>query len=307
MAIFNGTAAANRLVAAATNDVRQGLGGADTLEGAAGSDTLYGSAGVDVLRGGAGADVFVLRVGEGGSAERMADFQLGVDRVQMTAASGYQPTAAGAVRDGVSGTVLTWGPGGGDTAFIPGVSGATLAQLTAPAGSPAVAGRSVLGTTANDTMAGGAGDDTLRSSSGDDAVSGGAGVDSYVLSLGRGGFVVTSPSEGVFTLRPSPGGMGTNFGVDTVSNVESFQIVSSNTTVTVAATEMMARFNFGYSHAPTAGNDKLLGSYGADTTNGGAGNDTVEGSNGNDRLAGGAGADVLRGGDGADVFVFRAW
>ena len=136
MAIFNGTASANRLVAAATNDVLQGLGGADTLEGAAGSDTLYGSAGVDVLRGGAGADIFVLRVGEGGSAERMADFQLGVDRVQMTAAAGYQPTAAGAVRDGVSGTVLTWGPGGGDTAFIPGVSGATLAQLTAPQAAP---------------------------------------------------------------------------------------------------------------------------------------------------------------------------
>lgn len=162
------------------------------------------------------------------------------------------------------------------------------------------------GTTGADWQAGGAGDDTIRSSAGNDTVSGGGGADTYVLNLGRSGFVVTSPSEGVLVFRPAAGGPMATFGVDTVSGVESFQIVSSNTTVTVAAADMMARFNFGYSHAPTAGNDKLLGSAGADSINGGGGNDTVEGGYGNDRLAGGAGTDVLRGGDGADVFVFRA-
>ena len=69
---------------------------------------------------------------------------------------------------------------------------------------------------------------------------------------------------------------------------------------------MMARYNAGYSHAASGGNDKLLGSYGTDTISGLGGNDTVEGSYGNDRLDGGAGTDVLRGGDGADVFVFNA-
>ena len=162
------------------------------------------------------------------------------------------------------------------------------------------------GTSGADRQIGGAENDTLRSSAGNDTVSGGAGVDTYVLNLGRSSFVVTSPSEGVLVFRPAAGGPMANFGVDTVSGVEKFQIVSSMTTTTVSASEMMARFNFGYSHAPTAGNDKLLGSAGADSINAGGGDDTVEGGHGNDRLAGGAGTDVLRGGDGADVFVFRA-
>lgn len=162
------------------------------------------------------------------------------------------------------------------------------------------------GTAGADWQAGGAGDDTIRSSAGNDTISGGGGTDTYVLNLGRSSFAVTSPSEGVLVFRPAAGGPMANFGVDTVSGVEKFQIVSSMTTVTVAASEMMARFNFGYSHAPTSGNDKLLGSAGADAINAGGGNDTVEGGYGNDRLAGGAGTDVLRGGDGADVFVFRA-
>jgi len=175
-----------------------------------------------------------------------------------------------------------------------------MAQFTGTNGNDTLRGG-----TGNDAVNGGLGDDLIRSDAGDDAVQGGAGFDTYALNLGRGSFVVTSAGDGTFTFRPAPGSLS-NFGTDKVSGVESFQIVSSNGTVTVAAADMLARFNFGYSHAPTAGNDKLLGGFGADTINGGAGNDTVEGSNGADRLSGGSGADVLRGGEGADVFVFRA-
>jgi Ca2+-binding RTX toxin-like protein len=164
----------------------------------------------------------------------------------------------------------------------------------------------LVGGAANDVLRGLDGNDTLQGGGGNDSFDGGAGADTYVLNLGRGGFVVTSPSAGVLALRPAPGGFGSDFGLDTVLNVESFQIVSSNTTETVAAGDMMARFNHGYSHAPTAGNDKLLGTFAADTINGRGGNDTIEGSNGADRINGAAGADVLRGGEGADVFVFRA-
>lgn len=164
----------------------------------------------------------------------------------------------------------------------------------------------LMGLAGNDTMGGGTGNDTLNGGAGDDAVDGGAGVDTYVLSLGRCGVVVTSTPEGALVLRPTPGGMGGNFGIDTVSGVEFFKISTSTGTVTVAASEMMARYNSGYSHAATAGNDKLLGGYGADTMNGLGGNDTLEGSNGDDTLNGNAGTDVLRGGDGADLFVFNA-
>lgn len=151
------------------------------------------------------------------------------------------------------------------------------------------------------------GNDTLRGTSGDDAVQGGAGVDTYVLNVGRSSFVVTSPSEGVFVIHAPPTGPSLNMGTDTIKGVENFQIVSSNTTVTVSASEFLKRYNFGYSHAATEGNDKLLGSYGANTINGLGGDDTIEGSYGDDRLDGGVGTDVLRGGAGADVFVFNAW
>ncbi len=95
----------------------------------------------------------------------------------------------------------------------------------------------IIGTGGADRQTGGAGNDTIRSSAGDDTVSGGAGADTYVLNLGRGSFVVTSPSDGVFVCRPAASGLATDFGVDTVSGVESFRLVSSNTTVTVAAAE----------------------------------------------------------------------
>ena len=162
------------------------------------------------------------------------------------------------------------------------------------------------GTTGADRMTGGAGGDTIRSSAGDDTIEGGAGFDTYALSLGRASFVVTSPADGVLVFHPAPGGPPLNFGTDTVSGVESFQLVGPYSTLTVPLGEMMARFNQGYTRTPTAADDKLIGTSGADGIHGLGGDDTIEGGFGDDRLDGGAGADVLRGGAGADLFVFRA-
>ena len=297
-----------------------GTDGDDALVGGAGDDTLDGGWGGEILTGGAGADTFVFRAWEGGTVsggpERITDFQLGIDRVATTGDYGYQPWVMDAVQDGVAGTLLTWG-WNDDRVFIAGVTGVTVEQLTdpvVPAAVPQAAlveeappvGQDMVGTAGDDATVGGAGDDTLRSSAGDDTIEGGAGSDTYVLSLGRASFVVTSPAEGVLVIHPSPGGPSAGFGTDTVSGVETFQIVSSNGTVAVPAGEMLARFNFGYSHAPTEGNDKLLGGQGADSIDGLGGDDTVEGGAGDDRLNGGAGANVLLGGEGADVFVFDA-
>ena len=112
---------------------------------------------------------------------------------------------------------------------------------------------SLAGTAADDVMLGGAGNNTIRSSAGDDAVEGGAGFDTYVLNIGRSGLVVTSPAEGVFVIRPTPGGLGGSFGTDIVADVESFRIVSSTGTVTLSADEMLARFNDGGSEALESG------------------------------------------------------
>ncbi len=163
----------------------------------------------------------------------------------------------------------------------------------------------ITGTSGADRQTGGAGDDTIRSGAGDDTIAGGAGFDTYVLSLGRASFVVTSPAEGVLVFHPAPNGPLVNFGADTVSGVESFQLAGPYSTLTVPFGEMMARFNKGYGHAPTAADDKLVGFAGADAINGQGGDDTIEGGHGDDRLAGATGADVLRGGAGRDTFVFR--
>ena len=164
----------------------------------------------------------------------------------------------------------------------------------------------IAGTNGADRQTGGAGDDTIRGSAGDDTIEGGAGFDTYVLHLGRAGLVVTSPAEGVLVLRPAPSGPRLTSGTDTVSGVERFQLVGPDGALTVAAEEMMARFNFGYAHAPTAADDKLVGAAGADSIDGLGGDETIEGGHGDDRLDGGAGADRLTGGEGADVFVFRS-
>lgn len=302
--------------------ILSGTDGDDALIGGAGDDTLDGGWGGEVLTGGEGADTFVFRAWEGGAVsggpERITDFQLGIDRVTTTGDYGYQPWVMDAVQDGVAGTLLIWG-WNDDRVFISGVTGVTVEQLTTPVAPAAVlaalveapppvppVGENMVGTAANDDMAGGAGDDTIRSGAGDDRIEGGAGFDTYVLGLGRSSFVVTSPGDGVLVIHPATGGPGAGFGTDTVTGVEEFEIVSSNATVTVSAAEMLARFNFGYGHAPTGGDDKLLGGNGADSIDALGGDDTVEGGAGDDRLNGGAGANLLLGGDGADVFVFDA-
>ena len=78
------------------NDSLYGLVGSDRLEGGAGADKLYGGdgddvliggAGQDTLTGGAGADLFIIGLGDG--ANTIADFQDGVDHIDLSAFGGY--------------------------------------------------------------------------------------------------------------------------------------------------------------------------------------------------------------------------
>ena len=79
------------------NDTLNGLAGGDRLEGGAGNDRLFGGDGDDVLIGGAGqdtltgglgADVFVLAPGDG-ATNTIADFEVGLDRIDVSAYGGY--------------------------------------------------------------------------------------------------------------------------------------------------------------------------------------------------------------------------
>lgn len=84
---FEGRGGADRLT---------GSLGADTIDGGAGADVIVGGGGADTLRGGGGRDLFV--VGEGdslaGTADRITDFRVGVDRIDLLAIDARTRTGA---------------------------------------------------------------------------------------------------------------------------------------------------------------------------------------------------------------------
>lgn len=66
----------------ALDDLIIGGAGNDDLRGGAGDDRLIDGAGSDILRGQAGADIFVFRAD--GVADSIADFQRGIDRIDLS-------------------------------------------------------------------------------------------------------------------------------------------------------------------------------------------------------------------------------
>lgn len=70
------------LVGRSGNDNLAGEAGNDVLRGGKGDDFLSGGRGDDLLLGNAGADVFLFRVGDGD--DRIRDFQVGIDRIDVS-------------------------------------------------------------------------------------------------------------------------------------------------------------------------------------------------------------------------------
>jgi Ca2+-binding RTX toxin-like protein len=81
--VIDATNVTGRVDGTSGDDSMVGGDGNQDLRGAAGNDTLIDGAGQDVLRGGTGADVFVLVAD--GSLDRIADFDFGEDRIDISA------------------------------------------------------------------------------------------------------------------------------------------------------------------------------------------------------------------------------
>lgn len=75
-------AAGDLVTGSGLDDRMMGSDLGDTLQGGAGDDMLHDGGGVDLLTGGAGADVFVFD--RDGSADEIADFQDGIDRLDVS-------------------------------------------------------------------------------------------------------------------------------------------------------------------------------------------------------------------------------
>ena len=265
---------------------------AESLSGGVGSDILMDGPGSDTLRGGAEADIFVLAAD--GSPDTIADFQPGVDRIDLSrwvllrnpgqvmvvplsdgaelrfgsevlrvvTASGA-PLSAAALLSGGLLNLSRLPPGwfGLD-------SGTTLAALPEPPG-PLL----LDGSPGDDIFRGGPENDTLLGSDGNDLLDGGPGDDRI-----DGG-------DGTNTLQ---GGDGS----DTLLGGTGKELLDGGPGNDL----VRAR----------AGDDTVRGGPGNDTLFGDDGNDSLEGEDGNDRLWGGPGRDTLRGGIGNDILMGEA-
>jgi Ca2+-binding RTX toxin-like protein len=81
--VLFGTPRDDALTGTARDDHIEGGRGDDRLTGGAGNDRLVDGPGADSMWGGAGADVFVFV--KDGATDRIYDFQIGIDRIDLTA------------------------------------------------------------------------------------------------------------------------------------------------------------------------------------------------------------------------------
>ncbi len=328
-ALATGTAGADLMVRAA---------GAGTLEGGGGDDVLIDGAGQDALRGGAGADIFVLT--EDGVTDTILDFQVGVDRIDLSRWSYLRATAQLDITQTATGAILRFN---GQELVIVTANGQPLteAQVRAmllipitrahldaeipdppppPPPPPPPTGVAVTGTeaadtlqagTGNDTLAGQGGDDTLLGGTGADVHDGGAGVDtvSYAASPAGVRLDLATPAQNTgWAAGDSFAGIEAWTGsalADTLSGAAGAEVLSGG-----AGADLIDGRAGDDSLYGGAGSDTLTGSDGRDLSDGGegddrldsgAGDDTLRGGAGADTLSGGAGADALDGGDGADT------
>jgi len=284
---IHGTAAADVVSGTHVDDVLLGGEGEDTLAGGAGNDVLEGGVGADVLEGDEGDDVFRYTslnesVYSTDAYDIITDFTVGVDTLDLSALSFSAlttngTTAVGELRlsyDGVSGNTLLISD---QEDFAIALEGDFTATLSAS--DIVFAASSALTTQQADTVIGTSGNDAIAGMAGNDDLSGGDGND-YLH--GGTGYDILNGGAGNDVLAAGALQEG-DFGAPQEQNL----LIGG------------------------AGDDTLIGSYGADTYYyaSGDGDDLiVAGDSGGDILEFGAGIaledlSVLRDGDDAVLII----
>ncbi len=272
------------LTGTAQSDMILGGDGDEQILGGLEDDILSDGAGSDTLFGGAGADLFVLAAD--GGTDRIADYQFGIDRIDLSAWGPIYSLAALTITATLTGAVITWGN--------------EVLELVTPNGMPLVPGNFLLsdfvalwhslpsppqpenliyGTNQIDVLMGGAGDDLFLVSVGADTITGGAGFDTIVLTGATAGIRV------------------------------SLEALNQNTNIATGQTYVSIEGILGSAFSDTLtgdpNNNRIEGQDGNDRLSGSSGNDSLFGGNGNDTLLGGMGVDTLDGGVGRDRASYR--
>ena len=283
------------------DDLIDGAGGDDTLIGNNGDDILIDGAGQDVLTGGNGADTFVFA--PDGQLDTITDFQVGIDRLDMSALGWLRNLDQLTVQTTALGADIVFGD---ETIRVLTAGGTPLAAAdfnlldilnlehhlinpTTDSPSPPpppdpscmIEGdgqsNALNGTGQPDLICGNTGDDTLMGDGGNDTLNGGAGADHHA------------------------GGDG----IDTVDYTGSFgslrvdlMFPQINTNIAAGDTYDSIENLIG-----SRGFDNLRGTTGDNLIQGMANVDYIFGRRGNDTLDGGVGDDVLFGGVDADQLI----
>jgi Ca2+-binding RTX toxin-like protein len=272
------------LTGTAHADMIVGGDGAEQIVGGLGDDILADGGGCDTLFGGAGADIFVL--GADGQTDRIADYQFGIDKIDLSAWGPIHSLAALTITATLTGATITYGD--------------EVLELVTPNGMPLVPGYFQLtdfiglwhalptppdpanlryGTNQVDVLTGGSGDDMFLVSVGADTINGGAGFDTIVLTGATAGIRVNLDAANQST------------------NIATGQIYLS--------IEGIIGSYFSDTLSGNGEANRIEGLDGNDKLTGGAGNDSIFGGNSNDTLLGGLGGDVLDGGVGRDRVSYR--
>lgn len=181
--VRSGGPGAETLSGDAARDLIAGGPGDDVLSGGRGEDILVDGGGSDVLRGGPGRDVFVMAAD--GVADRIIDFELGLDRLDLSLLGRFYtvealdilPRADGAeIRIGAERVILQ--SAGGDRLEPADFAIADLRGLWhLPVTPLAVKDQQIVGSALSDLLEGRGGDDTLYGGEGRDMLAGRDGDD----------------------------------------------------------------------------------------------------------------------------------
>ena len=281
--IQTGTDAAT-LLGTTNADMILGGDGSEVVQGDAGADILGDGAGSDTLFGGAGADLFVLSAD--GSLDRIADFQLGTDRIDISAWGAIHSLAALTITATATGALITWQD---ETLELVTPNGLPILPVAlqlkdfvglwhALPSDPDIE-NPIFGTNHIDSLSGTAANEMFIVSAGADTIQGGAGFDCIVL---------TGATSSIRVNLDSP---------NHNTNIAAGQIYVS----------IEGIIGSGFSDTLTGNADanRIEGRDGNDRLSGSGGTDSLFGGNGNDTLLGGTGADILDGGAGKDRLSYR--
>jgi Ca2+-binding RTX toxin-like protein len=282
--ILAGGEDAATLTGTAGGDMILGGDGAELILGGAGADILADGAGSDTLSGGAGADLFVLALD--GEADVIADFQLGIDRIDLSALGTIHSLAALSITTTATGARITFGDEVLDIVAanrlpIP----ASAFRLTdfiglwhAPPPPPDTSGY-ISGTVNTDSLQGTDANEVFFYTTGADTIHGGGGFDMLDF-INANAAVTLDLQRAVQSRGPAAG--------------QQYQSI-----------EGAYGSRFGDTMAGDSVANRLVGMEGNDRLSGAGGNDSLYGGLGNDTLDGGAGADHLDGGAGRDRITYR--